>query len=162
MSLHTFPHRMLKTKCISGTRATIFYSSEMYPSRISVPFARSLKCHSQTSGALGRVPLPVTGAMSTGAFTAVIDTLVDPLCEVYVVLGKDWIDLFASKNVLPHLELPPIYYSGESVSMIMKPFTWTSAVLSPFLLPDRFAPPSGSSSQISPINCAYFLFFLAM
>jgi len=51
---------------ISGTCATIFYTSEVYPTRISVRFARSLKCRSQKSGSL--VPLSVTAAMYTGGF----------------------------------------------------------------------------------------------
>jgi hypothetical protein len=59
------------------------------------------------------IPLSVTAATSTGAFTAVVDALVDPLCEEDVVLGKDWIDVCASNNVLHQLELPPVYYSGE-------------------------------------------------
>lgn len=83
---------------ISGTQASIFYSSEAYPTRMSVPFARSLKHRSQISGAL--VPLSITAATSTGAFTTVVDALVDSLCEEDVVLGKDWIDVCASNNVL--------------------------------------------------------------
>ena len=53
---------------ISGTQASIFYSSEAYPTRISVPFAQSLK---QISGAL--VPLCITAATFTSAFTTVVD-----------------------------------------------------------------------------------------
>ena len=116
---------------ISGTCATIFYSSEAYPPCISVRFARSLRRRSQLSGSL--VPLCVTAATSTGAFTAVLDALVDPLCEEDVVLGKDWIDRCASNNVLPQLELPPVYYSGELVLMnLSHPLTWTS--------PQRYRP----------------------
>jgi hypothetical protein len=131
---------------ISGTSATIFYSSEAYPTRISVRFASKLKRHSQQSESL--IPLSVTAATSTGAFTAVVDALVDPLCEEDVVLGKDWIDVCASNNVLRELELPPVYYSGVLLRMTMGCSLTTTLIvaLSPFLLPDRFAPAPPSRS----------------
>jgi hypothetical protein len=142
---------------ISGTCATIFFSSEAYPTRISVGFAHNLKRQSQPSGS--QVPLSVTAATSKGAFTAVVDALVDPLCEEDVVLGKDWIDLCALNNILPLTELPPVYSSGESVNVTQRlgppSYLDFAAALSPFLLPERFAPPLGSSPPFFTISYSY-------
>ena len=135
---------------ISGTCATIFYSSEAYPTRISVGFARSLKRRSQPFGS--QVPLSVTAATSTGAFTAVLHALVDPLCEEDVVLGKDWIDRCASNNVLPQLELPPVYNSGELLP-VKRSHLLTCA------LPQRYHPFSYQSAL--PLLQVRRLFFLA-
>lgn len=72
----------------------IFYSSEAYLTRISVPFARGLKRRPQpsASGSLVLLSQAVTAATSTGVFTAVVDALVDPLCD---------------SDVVSQLELPP-------------------------------------------------------
>jgi hypothetical protein len=96
---------------ISGASATFFYSYEAYPTRISVPFFQRLKHSSQCSQSL--VPITVTTATSIGAFTTVLDALVDSLCEQDVVLGIDWINSCASNNILSKIELPPAYSSSE-------------------------------------------------
>jgi hypothetical protein len=94
--------------------------------RIYIDFACSLKRRSQSTANGSSVPLSITAATSTGAFTAVVDALVDPLCEEDVVLGKDWIDYCASNNsesdVSPQVDLLPVYYSGELVLINLRDF----------------------------------------
>ena len=100
---------------VSGACARIFYSSEAqaYPTRLSVDFARNLKHSSYVSASGLVIPLSVTVGCPTGAFTAVLDALVDPLCEEDVVLGKDWVTSCTLNNVLPQLDLLPVYSSCE-------------------------------------------------
>ena len=150
---------------VSGACARIFYSSEAYPTRLSVDFARNLKHSSYVSASGLVIPLSVTVGCPTGAFTAVLDALVDPLCEEDVVLGKDWVTSCTLNNVLPQLDLLPVYSSCECLVIYiiwLLIFVVVIIALSGFFLPDLFAP-SGSSSSfsryLSILNLLFYIFF---
>ena len=151
---------------VSGACARIFYSSEAYPTRLSVDFARNLKHSSYVSASGPVIPLSVTVGCPTGAFTAVLDALVDPLCEEDVVLGKDWVTSCTLNNVLPRLDLLPVYCSCECLAVYI---IWLLILMDAiialsgfFFLPDLFTP-SGSSSlffcYLSTLNLLFYKFF---
>jgi hypothetical protein len=94
---------------VSVTVATsLFYSSEAFPSRISVGFGNIARPSSSSSSA-HVVPLAVTSQTPGGCFTGVIDFAIDPLCQADVVLGGDWIAMCACKGVTSGVESLAVY-----------------------------------------------------
>jgi hypothetical protein len=96
---------------IAGLPASVSYSPEVLPSRVSVRFASVARYQTRRHpGPL--LPLSVTAATSDGCFTGVLSFMTDSLCEQDVVLGRDW-DKMCELNNVRLSESVAEYYGGE-------------------------------------------------
>ena len=106
---------------VAGASANVFYSFDTRPSRVSLAFAKTAKCTCSTPYGPA-VPLSVTVQTPGGTFTGIIDFVVEPLCEVDVLLGSDWVDMCASRHVSAGLESLPVYRCSVLCVCLNPPF----------------------------------------
>jgi len=84
---------------IAGLPASVSYSPEIFPSRVSVRFANVARHQARRPRPGPLLPLSVTAATSEGCFTGVLYFMTDGLCEQDVVLGRDWDKMCELNNV---------------------------------------------------------------
>jgi hypothetical protein len=97
---------------VAGLSAQLFYCSDARPSRASERFANVVKRTSWSP--YGRaVPLSLTVPTADGCFTGVIDFVIDPLCQVDLLLGGGWPDMCMSNGLSPGIESLRLYHCSE-------------------------------------------------
>src|SRR5277367_1077547 len=87
---------LLMSFIIGGTPASVVYSPEVFPSRMSMAFVHTLNNFVAPNGV---ITSSVTAVTPSGAFTCVLDFIVDyEPCEFDVILGLDWTKSCHSSN----------------------------------------------------------------
>jgi hypothetical protein len=134
---------LLPGMSVSVTGAnSVYYSSESSVSFVSPRLFDILK-HSRVSVYGCGLPLTVTA----GSFSGVVYFAKDPLCEVDVVIGDDWIKMCRSHGVSPGIDSLPVYRSSVFSRLASHTSLTGCADLLPALLalPEHVALPSGIS-----------------
>ena len=96
-TFHSSSPKNLMSFIIGGTPASVVYSPDVFPSRMSMAFVHALNTSVAPNGVISS---SVTAPTPSGAFTSVLDFVVihEP-CEFDVVLGLDWSESCRSLNV---------------------------------------------------------------
>ena len=131
-----FLHSLMSVT-IAGVSCLLFYSPDACPSRVSVQFAENSKKPIHNTAYGPSVTLSLTVQTLEGCYTGVIDFLVDPDCQVDVLIGSDWVDMCISNGVVPGVDAIAVYGESESVCIFGFVFLTSPTVPSPSLLPDR-------------------------
>jgi len=88
---------------IAGKSAAVFYSSEIFSSRISAEFTESVIAqHFRLPlGPVVTLLFTVDVSESNFSFCDKLDFIIDSLCRVDVVLGREWINVCRLNNFWP-------------------------------------------------------------